>query len=68
MRYAAGKRAGLPIKPIARKRLGKNHVEPPLEGKCWAADVNYSIRGNLGKPSWWMRIAYNPDYSHGGEV
>jgi len=33
-----------PIKRIARERMGKNFVEPPLEGLWWADDMNDFIR------------------------
>ncbi len=51
-----------PIKQIARQRLGKDFVEPPLEGLWWADDVEDFIRGNRDKLSWRMMIVYEPDW------
>jgi len=51
-----------PIKGIARERMGKNFVEPPLEGLWWADDMNDFICGNRDKLNWRMMIVYEPDW------
>lgn len=51
-----------PIKRIARERMGKNFVEPPLEGLWWADDVQDFILGNRDKLNWRMMIVYEPDW------
>lgn len=47
-----------PIKRIARERMGKNFVEPPLEGLWWADDMQDFISGNRDKLNWRMMIVY----------
>jgi len=54
--------ATYPIKRIARERMGKNFVEPPLEGLWWADGMNDFIRGNRDKLNWRMMIVYEPDW------
>jgi len=51
-----------PIKRIARERMGKNFVEPPLEGLWWADDVEDFICGNRDRWNWRMMIVYEPDW------
>jgi len=51
-----------PIKRIARERMGKNFVEPPLEGLWWADDMQDFICGNREKLNWRMMIVYEPDW------
>ena len=51
-----------PIKRIARERMGKNFVEPPLEGLWWADDMQDFICGNRDKLNWRMMIVYEPDW------
>jgi hypothetical protein len=51
-----------PIKPIARERMGKNFVEPPLEGLWWADDLEDFICGKRDKLNWRMMIVYEPDW------
>ncbi len=51
-----------PIKRIARERMGKNFVEPPLEGLWWADDMQDFIRGNRDRLNWRMMIVYEPDW------
>ncbi|MBI4718186.1 MAG: GyrI-like domain-containing protein [Planctomycetes bacterium] len=51
-----------PIKRVARERMGKNFVEPPLEGLWWADDVQDFICGNRDKLKWRMMIVYEPDW------
>jgi hypothetical protein len=45
-----------PIKRVARERMGKDFVEPPLEGLWWADDMNDFISGNRDKVKWRMMI------------
>ncbi len=47
-----------PIKRIARERMGKNFVEPPLEGLWWADDLRDFVSGNRDKLNWRMMIVY----------
>jgi hypothetical protein len=51
-----------PIKRLARERMGKDFVEPPLEGLWWADDVQDFISGNREKLNWRMMIVYEPDW------
>jgi hypothetical protein len=45
-----------PIKRVAKKRMGKDFVEPPLEGLWWADDPDDLIEGNRDKLKWRMMI------------
>ncbi len=45
-----------PIKRIAKERLGKHFVEPPLEALWWADNVADFIAGNKAKLKWRMMI------------
>jgi hypothetical protein len=45
-----------PLKRIARERMGKDFVEPPLEGLWWADDVNDLIAGNRDRLKWRLMI------------
>ncbi len=51
-----------PIKRMARERMGKQFVEPPLEGLWWADDPQDFIRGNRDKLNWRMMIVYEPEW------
>lgn len=51
-----------PIKRVARERMGKDFVEPPLEGLWWAEEMEDFINGNRAKLSWRMMIVYEPDW------
>jgi len=51
-----------PIKRIARERMGKNFVEPPLEGLWWADDLEDFMCGKRDKLNWRMMIVYEPDW------
>ncbi|TWT44327.1 Bacterial transcription activator, effector binding domain [Phycisphaerae bacterium RAS1] len=51
-----------PIKRIARERMGKNFVEPPLEGLWWADDMQDFVCGNRDKLNWRMMIVFEPDW------
>lgn len=50
-----------PIKFIAKKRLGKDFVAPPLEGLWWADDMSAYLSGDKDKWKWRMMIA-TPDW------
>jgi hypothetical protein len=45
-----------PIKRVAKERMGKSFVEPPLEGLWWADDMNDLIAGNRDKLKWRLMI------------
>jgi hypothetical protein len=45
-----------PIKRIAKQRMGKRFVEPPLEGLWWADDLNDFIAVNRDKLKWRLMI------------
>jgi hypothetical protein len=45
-----------PIKRIARERMGKDFVEPPLEGLWWADDLSDFIAADRDKMKWRMMI------------
>ena len=51
-----------PIERLARERMGKNFLEPPLEGHWWADDMEDFIRGNRDRLNWRMMIVYEPDW------
>jgi hypothetical protein len=51
-----------PIKRLARERMGKTFVEPPLEGLWWADDIQDFICGNRDKLHWRMMIVFEPDW------
>jgi hypothetical protein len=51
-----------PIKRIARERMGKDFVEPPLEGLWWADDIQDFICGKRDRLNWRMMIVYEPDW------
>ena len=48
--------AVFPIRRIAKERMGKHFVEPPLEGLWWADDPADLIAGNKDKLKWRMMI------------
>ena len=45
-----------PMKRVAKERMGKSFVEPPLEGLWWADDMNDFIAGNRDKLRWQLMI------------
>ncbi len=45
-----------PIKLIAKKRMGKDFVEPPLEGLWWTDNIEDFIKGDKDKLKWRMMI------------
>jgi hypothetical protein len=58
--------ATYPVKRIARERMGRNFVEPPLEGLWWADDAADFIHGNRDRLSWRMMIIFEPDWLTAG--
>jgi hypothetical protein len=45
-----------PLKRIAKERMSKDFVEPPLEGLWWADDMNDFMAGNRDKLRWRVMI------------
>jgi hypothetical protein len=45
-----------PMKRVAKQKMGKSFVEPPLEGLWWADDMNDFIAGNRDKLKWRQMI------------
>lgn len=45
-----------PIKLIARERMGRDFVEPPLEGLWWADDMNDFIAADKDRMKWRLMI------------
>src|SRR5262245_5154937 len=45
-----------PIKLIAKERMGRNFVEPPLECLWWSDDLNDFITGKKEKFKWRLMI------------
>jgi hypothetical protein len=41
-----------PLKRIAKERMGKDFVEPPLEGLWWADDVRDLVAGDRDRLKW----------------
>ena len=46
------------IKPLVKKRMGKNFVEPPLECLCWADKRKDFTEGNKDKWKWRVMIVF----------
>jgi hypothetical protein len=46
------------VKPLVKKRMGKNFVDPPLEYLCWADNSNDFIEGNRDKLNWRAMIVF----------
>jgi hypothetical protein len=51
-----------PIKLIARERMGKDYVEPPLECLWWSDDINDFIAGKKDKLKWRLMIVATADW------
>ena len=51
-----------PIKFIAKKKMGKDFVAPPLEGLWWADDMEDFVAGNRDNWKWRMMIVL-PDWA-----
>lgn len=45
-----------PIKRAAKERMGRNFIEPPLEGLWWADDMADFVAGNKEELKWRMMI------------
>jgi hypothetical protein len=45
-----------PLRRVGRERMGRDFVEPPLEGLWWADDVADFVAGKLEKLKWRMMI------------
>jgi hypothetical protein len=45
-----------PIKRVAKERMGRHFVEPPLEGLWWADDVTDLMEGRRDRLKWRMMI------------
>jgi len=46
------------IKPLVKKRMGKNFVEPPLECLCWADKRKDFAEGNKDKWKWRVMVVF----------
>ena len=46
------------VKPLVKKRMGKDFVEPPLECLCWADRKKDFIGGNKDKWKWRVMIVF----------
>ena len=53
-----------PIKLIAKERMGKRFVEPPMEGLYWADDMADFIAGDQDKFKWRVMIVTADWVSH----
>lgn len=51
-----------PIKLVAKERMGKDFVEPPLECLWWADDLNDLIAGKEDKFKWRLMIVATADW------
>ncbi len=51
-----------PIKRVAKERMGKHFVEPPLEGLWWADDIADFVAGRKDKLKWRLMIPATPDW------
>jgi hypothetical protein len=51
-----------PIKRIAKERMGRNFVEPPLEGLWWADDMADFVAGKRDKLKWRLMIPAFPEW------
>jgi hypothetical protein len=51
-----------PIRRIAKERMGRNFVEPPVEGLWWADDVADFAAHNMDKLKWRMMIPATPEW------
>ena len=51
-----------PIKLIAKERMGKNFVEPPLECLWWSDDINDFITGKKATLKWRLMVVATADW------
>lgn len=49
------------IKPIVKKKMGNNFVEPPLESMFWANNTQDFMTTNKDKWMWRVMIVYDPE-------
>jgi len=45
-----------PIRRLAKERMGRNFVEPPLEGLWWADDLDDFVAGSKEKLRWRLMV------------
>lgn len=46
------------VKPLVKKRMGRNFVEPPLECLCWADTIEDFVPGRKHKWKWRMMVVF----------
>src|SRR5262245_46113260 len=51
-----------PIKVIAKERMGKNFVEPPLECLWWSDDIKDFTAGKKEKLKWRLMVVATADW------
>jgi hypothetical protein len=51
-----------PIKRLAKERMGKRFVEPPLEGLWWADDPADFVAGHKDRLKWRLMIPATPEW------
>ena len=51
-----------PIRRIAKTRMGKHFVEPPLEALWWADDPADFVEGRKDRLKWRLMISATPDW------
>lgn len=51
-----------PIKRVAKERMGRHFVEPPLEGLWWADEIADFVAGRKDKLKWRLMIPATPDW------
>ena len=51
-----------PIKLVAKERMGRHYIEPPLEGLWWADDIADFVAGKKNKLKWRLMIPATPDW------
>lgn len=51
------------MRPVVKKKIGKNFVEPPLECMFWADDIEDFVSGNKAKWRWRAMIVIIPELS-----
>jgi hypothetical protein len=51
-----------PIKRIAKERMGRHFVQPPLEGLWWADGIADLVAGKKDRLKWRMMIPATPDW------
>jgi len=51
-----------PIRRVAKARMGKHFVEPPLEALWWADDPTDFVAGRKDRLKWRLMISATPDW------